>query len=85
MMYSVCSKDAATWRSICRVSMPFSFHHSCFNDRVSLFRFKTKMRNEAKQREKDAKQNSKLARLSENKQNKVRMTQFRLHAPSKPF
>jgi hypothetical protein len=41
------------------------------------------MLNEAKQSEKDAKQNSKLARLSETKQNKVRMTLFRLHEPLK--
>jgi hypothetical protein len=41
------------------------------------------MRNKAKQSEKDAKQNSKLARLSETKENKVRMTQFRLHEPLK--
>jgi hypothetical protein len=42
-----------------------------------------KMRNEAKRSKKDAKQNSKLARLSKTKQNKVRMTQFRLHEPLK--
>jgi hypothetical protein len=41
------------------------------------------MQNEAKQSEKDAKQNSKLARLSKTKQNKVRMTHFRLHEPLK--
>jgi hypothetical protein len=35
--------------------------------RVSLFRFRKKMRNKAKRSEKDAKQNSKLARLSETK------------------
>jgi hypothetical protein len=43
---------------------------------MSLFCFKQK---DAKRSEKDAKQNSKLARLSENKQKKVRMTQFCLH------
>jgi hypothetical protein len=48
--------------------------------RVSLFRFKQK---DAKQSEKDAKQNSKLPRFSETKQNKVRMTQFCLHEPLK--
>jgi hypothetical protein len=42
-----------------------------------------KMQNEAKRSEKDAKQNSKLARLSETKQNKVRMTQFHLREPFK--
>jgi hypothetical protein len=47
---------------------------------VSLFRFKQK---DAKRSEKDAKQNSTLARLSKTKQNKVRMTQFRLHEPIK--
>jgi hypothetical protein len=41
------------------------------------------MRNEAKQSEKDAKQNSKLARLSKTKQNKVRMPQFSLYNPLK--
>jgi hypothetical protein len=51
--------------------------------RVSLFRFKKKMRNEAKQSEKDAKTNSKLARGSETKRNKVRMPQFCLHEPLK--
>jgi hypothetical protein len=39
------------------------------------------MRNKAKLSKKDAKQNSKLDRLSETKQNKARMTQFRLHEP----
>jgi hypothetical protein len=38
---------------------------------------------DAKQSEKDAKQNSELARLSETKQNKVRMPQFCLHEPLK--
>jgi hypothetical protein len=52
-------------------------------NRVSLFRFKKKMRKEAKQREKDAKQNSKLPRLSETKRNKMRITQFRLNEPLK--
>jgi hypothetical protein len=37
----------------------------------------------AKRSEKDAKANSKLARLSETKRNKVRMPQFRLHEPLK--
>jgi hypothetical protein len=58
-------------------------HHACIQSRVSLFRFKKKMRNEAKRSEKDAKTNSKLARGSETKQNKVRMPQFRLHEPLK--
>jgi hypothetical protein len=39
------------------------------------------MRNKAKLNEKDAKQNSKLVRLSETKQNKVRLRQFRFHEP----
>jgi hypothetical protein len=52
----------------------------CTVHRVSLFSFKKKG---AKRSEKDAKQNSKLARLSETKQNKVRMRQFRLHEPLK--
>jgi hypothetical protein len=47
---------------------------------VSLFRIKQK---DAKLSEKDAKQNSKLMRLSKTKQNKVRMTQYRLHEPLK--
>jgi hypothetical protein len=37
------------------------------------------MRKEAKRSKKDGKTNSKLARLSETKRNKVRMPQFRLH------
>jgi hypothetical protein len=41
------------------------------------------MRNEAKQSEKDAKQNSKLAKLSETKRKKMRITQFCLHEPLK--
>jgi hypothetical protein len=41
------------------------------------------MQNKAKLSKKDAKQNSKLARLSETKQKKVRMPQFRLHEPLK--
>jgi hypothetical protein len=54
--------------------------------RVSLFRLKKRCetkRNEAKRSEKDAKTNSKLARLSETKRNKVRMPKFRLHEPLK--
>jgi hypothetical protein len=39
------------------------------------------MRNKAKLNKKDAKQNSKLARLSKIKQNKVRLRQFRFHEP----
>jgi hypothetical protein len=41
------------------------------------------MRNEAKQSEKDVEQNSKLARGSKTKQNKVRLPQFCLHEPFK--
>jgi hypothetical protein len=41
------------------------------------------MQNEPKQSEKDAKQNSKLAKGSKTKQNKVRLPQFRLHEPFK--
>jgi hypothetical protein len=41
------------------------------------------MQNEAKRSKKDAKTNSKLARLSETKRNKVRMLQFCLHVPLK--
>jgi hypothetical protein len=37
------------------------------------------MQNKAKRREKDAKQNSKLARGSETKRNKARLPQFCLH------
>jgi hypothetical protein len=41
------------------------------------------MRNKPKQSEKDAKKNSKLAKGSKTKQNKVRLPQFRLHQPFK--
>jgi hypothetical protein len=41
------------------------------------------MGNKAKPSEKDAKQNSKLARLSKPKRNKVGMPQFCLHEPLK--
>jgi hypothetical protein len=41
------------------------------------------MRNEAKQSEKDAKTNSKLAILSETKRTKLRIPQFCLHEPYK--
>jgi hypothetical protein len=41
------------------------------------------MRNEPKQSEKDAKQNSKLAKGSKAKRNKVRLPQFRIHEPPK--
>jgi hypothetical protein len=47
---------------------------------VFLFCFEKK---DAKRSEKDAKQNSKLAKLSETKINKMRITQFRLHEPLK--
>jgi hypothetical protein len=49
---------------------------------VFFFASNKKMRNEAKRSKKDAKQNSKLARLNETKQNKVGMTQFCLHEQS---
>jgi hypothetical protein len=39
------------------------------------------MRNKSKLKEKDAKQNSKLARLRETKQNQVRLQQFCFHEP----
>jgi hypothetical protein len=39
------------------------------------------MRNKTKWNETDAKQNSKLARLSETKQNQVRLRQFGFHEP----
>jgi hypothetical protein len=51
-----------------------------FLSRVSLFCLKKK---DAKQSEKDGKQNSELARLCETKRNKLRMTQFCLHEPLK--
>jgi hypothetical protein len=51
--------------------------------RGSLFCFTKKLQNEAKQSEKDAKTNSKLAILSETKQNKVRIPKFHLHEPYK--
>jgi hypothetical protein len=41
------------------------------------------MRNKAKLNEKDAKQNSKLVRLSETKRSYVRLRQFRFHEPLK--
>jgi hypothetical protein len=41
------------------------------------------MRNDAKRSEKDAKTNSKQARGSETKQNKVSLLYFRLHEPYK--
>jgi hypothetical protein len=54
---------------------------------VSLFCFKNKdakrSKKDAKRSKKDAKQNSKLMRLSKTKQNKMRITQFRLHEPLK--
>jgi hypothetical protein len=49
--------------------------------RVSKFREPKNMGNKAKLNEKDAKQNSKLARPSETKRNKVRLRQFRFHEP----
>jgi hypothetical protein len=51
----------------------------------SVFKFREtkKKGNNAKLNEKDAKQNSKLARLSETKLTKVRMRQFRFHEPLK--
>jgi hypothetical protein len=33
------TNDAVTWCSICRVSMPFSFNHLCFNDPYLIQRF----------------------------------------------
>jgi hypothetical protein len=68
-------------------NMGFELQKKCYRRRrsltlirVSLFRFKKK---DAKRSEKNVKTNSKLARLSEIKRNKVRMPQFRLHEPLK--
>jgi hypothetical protein len=52
---------------------------------VSKFHETKKMLNKAKLNNKDAKQNYKLVRLSETKQNKVRLRQFRFHEPLKPL